>query len=410
MHTLKDFDFKEKKVLVRCDFNVPLSDKGEVLEDFRLKETLPTIKYLIEKGGKIILMSHLGRPEGKFNNKFSLKPIAKKLGELLAQDVRFLPDCQGERIKNEIEKMKPGEVVLLENLRFYKGEEENDSLFAKSLAELGDIYINEAFSASHRDHASIVGIAKYLPSGAGFLLEKEINILSGILENPKRPMIVIIGGIKIGTKIKLIERFLDKADHLLLGGEMAHAILTAKQISIGKPLPEKEVVEEIKKIDLTNPKLHLPTDCLISLEQLDLGLREGYLRIGNLGSVKKDEEIYDIGPETIKIFSKIIRGGEVSFWKGPLEYIKQSKAPKTILWNGPLGFFENEKFAKGTKEIAEVVSKIHSAFKIVGGGDTITALTKFGLLDKFDHVCTGGGAMLEFLSGKELPGIKALEN
>lgn len=392
MKTLKSFNFKNKKVLVRCDFNVPIDKKGNIEDDFRIKQTLSTIEYLIKKGGKVILISHLGKPEGKFIPEFSLKPVAKKLQELLNKEVKFLSDCQGIEIEKEIDKMKPGEVVLLENLRFYKGEEENDEKFAKTLSRLGDIFINEAFSACHRSHASIVGIPKYLPAGAGLVLEKEVKIFSKIFKKSWRPLVVIIGGAKVSDKIKICKNFLEKADQVLLGGKIANAILIQKGILVGRPQLQPEIVQEIEKIDLTSQKLHLPVDATISLVDLETGLKENYLRHGGLGQVRAEENIYDIGPETIKVFSKIIKEG------------------KMIFWAGPLGMFEEKKFERGTKEIAQAIAWNHSAFKIAGGGDTIAALNKFGLADKFDHLSVGGGAMLEFLAGKELPGLTALKN
>ena len=420
MKFLKDFELKGKRALVRCDFNVPLSPKGEILDDFRIKETIPTIEYLIKKGAKLLLMSHLGRPAQ--NQKYSLKPIAPRLEELLGKPVKFLADCIGEKVEKEIKKMKRGDTILLENLRFHRKEEENDEGFTKKLVKLGDIYINDAFSASHRGHASIVGIPKYLPSGEGLLLEKEIKILSKVMHNPWRPLIVIIGGVKIDTKIGVISQFLKKADHLLLGGEVANTILIGKGLSLGKSLAgDKGIVKKgeedkssssatesrlrdeggkesealfdfaaaraIEEINITNPKLHLPVDGFISLEKR----QEDYFREGAIGTIKKEEKIFDIGPETIKIFSEII------------------KEAKMILWSGPLGLFEEKKFEKGTKKTAENIVKNKSAFKIIGGGDTIAAVDKFGLLDRFDHVSTGGGAMLEFLSGEKLPGIEALK-
>ncbi len=390
MKTLKDFNFKNKRVLVRCDFNVPFDEKGAIGDDFRIKQSLPTIEYLKEKGAKIILISHLGRPKAK-EKKYSLKPVSLRLEELLELKVKFLDDCLGEKVKKEIENMKAGEVFLLENLRFYEEEEQNKENFAKAFSELADIYINDGFGACHRAHASVAGIPKYLPSGAGFLLEKEVKVLSKVLENPWRPLITVIGGVKISTKIKVIENFLKKADHLLLGGEIANAILKLKGVLIGKGLPESsEVMRKIEKINLTNPRLHLPIDGVVSLADVERGLEEGYIRQSAPGIVKEEEGFYDIGPETIKIFSEII------------------KEAKMIIWSGPLGMYEKKQFEKGTKEIAKTIARNYSAFKIVGGGDVISALNKFNLLDKFDHVSTGGGAMLEFLSGEKLPGIEAL--
>jgi len=404
MKTLKDFNFKNKRVLVRCDFNVQLNEKGRIAEDFRIKETLPTIEYLIKKGAKTILMSHLGKPEGKIVNELRLNPIAKRLSELLNRPVKKLDDCVGKEVKKEVERIQTGEIILLENIQFNAGENKNDSNFAKTLASYADIFIMEAFGQSHRNYASIAGIPKYLPAAAGFLLEKEIKVLSKVLENPVRPLIVIVGGVKIESKIGVISRFLEIADHLLLGGEVANAILIGKGLSLGKSLiGDKGMTEKgeedksssspfavarvIEEINITNPKLHLPVDGFISLEKR----QEDYFREGAIGTIKKEEKIFDIGPETIKIFSEII------------------KEAKMILWSGPLGLSEEKKFEKGTKETAENIVKNKNAFKIIGGGDTIAAVDKFGLLQEFDHVSTGGGAMLEFLSGEKLPGIEALK-
>jgi len=393
MKNIKDFNFKNKNVLVRCDFNVPLSENGEVVEDFRIKATLPTIDYLIKKGAKVILISHLGDPKEAKNKeemikKFSLKPVAERLEKLLKIKIKFLPDCLGPAVEKEVNQLKEGEVVLLENLRFYDEEKKNDENFVKNLAKMADVYINDAFSVCHRPHASVVGLPKYLPSAAGFLLEKEVKILTKVLEKPWRPLIVIIGGAKVATKIAVIEQFLKNADHLLMGGDTANSILVGKGICLGNLFfDNKEVVERIEKIDLTLPKIHLPIDGVIALASR----KENYFRKGAIGSVKKEEKVFDIGPETIKIFSKIIKEG------------------KMIFWSGPLGMFEEKEFENGTKEIAQVITRNHLAFKIVGGGDTILAVNKFGLLDKFDHVSTGGGAMLEFLSGKSLPGLVALK-
>ncbi len=380
-------------MLVRCDFNVPLDKKGLISDDSRIKEAVPTIDYLLSKGAKVILISHLGRPaeikskEQRIKN-FTLRPIGEKLAKLLKRKVNFLPDCLGEKTAKEINKIGEGEIVLLENLRFYDEEEKNDKDFAKKLAKLGEVYVNEAFSASHRRHASIVGLPKFLPSFAGFLFEREVKVLSKVLKSPWRPLVAIIGGVKIETRIGLIERFLKKADHLLLGGEIANTILIGKGISLGGPLmTDKEMIKKIAKIDITCPRLHLPVDGLISLSDMS----EGYFKIGAVGSVKKEEKVFDIGPETIKIFSEII------------------KQAKMIFWSGPLGLFEEKKFEWGTKQIAENIIRNHPAFKVAGGGDTEAALLKFNLKNRFDYVSTGGGAMLEFLSGKKLPGIEALK-
>ncbi len=399
--TIKGLDIKNKRVLVRCDFNVPLdysfSPSPKILDDFKIKQTVPTIKYLIKNKAKVVLISHLGNPEEgqkftqhHFSKKngagFSLKPIALRLKELLGKEVKFLDDCIDKEVEKQTMEMKIGEILLLENLRFHKEERENDRNFAKELSKLGDVYINDAFGCSHRAHASIVGIPEYLPSGAGLLFEKEVRILSKVLENPWRPLVVIIGGAKISTKSKFIKQFLEKADHLLIGGKIANTILIVKGICVGRPWPSEETVKEIREFNLTSTKLHLPIDAIVSPN--DTG--KIYVRESAPGKVRKDELLLDIGPETVKIFSKIIEDA------------------KMIIWSGPLGFFENPLFEKGTKDIAEKVVRNHQAFKIAGGGDTIFALSKFGLKDKFDHISTGGGAILQFLSGEELPGLKAL--
>jgi phosphoglycerate kinase len=383
--TIKELDIKNKRVLVRCDFNTPLNEKGDILDDFKIKEVVPTIKYLIKNKAKVILISHLGEPEKA--QKFSLKPAALKLGELLSKEVKFLDDCIGKDIERQTLKMEAGEILLLENLRFHKEEKENERNFAKELSKLADIYINDSFGSSHRAHASIVGIPEYLPSGAGLLLEKEVRILSKVLETPWLPLVAIIGGAKISTKSKFIKQLLEKADHLLIGGKIANTILVVKGICIGRPWPSEEVIKEVRKFDLTSTKFHLPIDVIVSPNETG----KVYVRESASGKVRKDELILDIGPETIRIFSRIIEDA------------------KMIIWSGPLGFFENPLFEKGTKDIAEKIVKNHQAFKIAGGGDTVFALAKFGLRDKFDHISTGGGAMLSFLSGEKLPGIEALE-
>jgi len=379
MITLKEISFENKNVLVRCDLNVPLGEKGEILDDFRIKKVIPTIQYLIKEKAKVILISHL-ESKGRI---LSLKNISLRLEKLLGKRVKFLPDCLGRGVEKEIEKMKEGDVILLENLRFHKEEKENDESFAKRVAELGDIFVNDAFSVSHRRHASIVGIPKYLRAVSGPLLEKEINVLSQLLKKPLSPFVVVIGGIKIESKIKTILNILKTADHLLLGSKIGEAILAEKGLLLERDFPENELV---KQINLTNQKIHLPIDGAIALKNL----KENYLRTGGIGTLRKEEGVFDIGPETIKVFKRII------------------KEAKTILWSGPLGMYEEKKFELGTKEIAETIVRNYGAFKVAGGGDTISAINKFNLLDKFDFISTGGGAMLQFLAGESLPGIEAL--
>ncbi len=387
MTGLKEFNFKNKRVLLRCDFNVPLDDQGNILDDFRVRQALPTIQYLIGEGAKVILMGHLGDPGGKEVDGLKLDPIRDRLAECLGLSVLKAADCLGAQVEKQIFEMKEGEVLLLENLRFHEGEEKGDEDFAEKLAKLGDVYVNDAFSVSHRPHASIVGVPKFLPSFAGFLLEKEICFLSRVLENPVRPVVVLVGGAKIENKISVIKSFLQKADHLLLGGKIANSVLGVKGIWLdGKGLTQ-ETIRMIKEVPLTSIKLHLPVDALVSLN--DSG--RPYIKESALAEIKENELLLDIGPETINIFSKIIQEA------------------KTIIWVGPFGFFENPLFEKGTKEIARAIVNNKEAFKVVGGGETLEFINKIGMSDKFDHVSTGGGAMLEFLSGKVLPGIAALK-
>ena len=374
----KNFNWTNKKVLVRCDFNVPINKKGEISDDFRIKETIPTIKYLIKKGAKIILISHLGRPKGVKFKKYSLKPVALRLEKLLKQGVKFLNDCLGEKTERAIQEMKKGEVILLENLRFYKGEEGNDKKFAKELSKLGDIYINDAFGSCHRNHASITGLPKFLPSGPGLLLEKEIKNLSKLVRNPKKPLTVIIGGAKIETKIKLIEKFLKNCNWLLIGGALASAILKEKKQKITKLFKKQNLLFNSKKICL-------PIDVKISKRKNG----KSFI-IKKLNEIEKDDYIFDIGLQTQKFFrEKILKS-------------------RTIFWNGPLGLIEEEQFTKGTKNIAKAIT-LSNAYKVIGGGDLVAFLNKLKLTQKINHISTGGGAMLAFLCGEKLPGIEALE-
>ncbi|MCK5490659.1 MAG: phosphoglycerate kinase [Candidatus Pacebacteria bacterium] len=377
-------NLKGKKVLVRVDFNVPVGDDGVVdgKEDWRIKAVLPTIQYLLKNEAKIILMAHIGRPEGKVVEEMKLGPVQDRLSELLELSVTRAPDCIGDVVREIVDEMQVGEIVLLENLRFYKEEEENDEEFAKKLASIADIYINDAFSVSHRVHASVSAITKSLPSYAGLLLEKEVKILSEAIGNPKRPATIIIGGAKAETKLPIIKFVMDKYDYILVGGVVANVMLKAKGIDIGKSMLGDIDHEEVKKIDLDDKKLYIPFDVIVCNSKIKRVELTPMSKIG-------DERILDIGPDTEELFSRIIADS------------------KMIIWNGPMGKFENEKFASGTRKIAEAVVQ-SKGYKIIGGGDTITALDQFGYLDKMDYVCTGGGAMLEFLAGKKMPGIEAL--
>jgi len=345
MRTLKNFDFRKKRVLVRCDFNVPLGKQGEVLDSFRIKKTIPTIEYLIKKEAKVILMSHLGRPEGKVIESLRLAPIQNKLMEYLDVSVTKAPDCVGPEIEKWTYQMQPGEILLLENLRFHQEEKENDDNFAKDLAKLGDIYINDAFANSHRSHASMVGIPKYLPSGVGFLIEKEVNFLTKIIENPKKPLVAIIGGAKIEkSKLKLINKFSEEGEYVLIGG-----------------LVKKGIEEKNIKLDFPE-RIIGPTEKIIG---------------------------EDISQETIDIFKEKI------------------KEAKTIFWDGVVGKTEEKRFQKGSEEIAKAIIK-SGAFSVVGGGETVAFINRLGLAEKFNHVSTGGGAMLDFVADGKLVGLEAL--
>jgi len=391
MKTLKDFEFKNKKVILRANFDVPFDERGKIADDFRIRRSLPTIKYLLEREAKIILISHLGRP---FENakrkaksgKLSLRPVALRLSEFLGRDVKFIKDCIGRHTQKAVNKMQPGEIILLENLRFHPGEEANDEAFAKQLASLGEIYINDAFSNCHREHASIVGISKYLPKAPGLLLEEELKVLSSVLKEPKRPLVAVLGGAKIKTKIPCLINLLDVADHIVVGGLIAPAILAAKRISISTIPLDKNIEEMLNKLELTNPKLHLPMDAMVGLRNH----QSDYLRQTAVGKIRNEEQMFDIGPETIRIFSNIIQEA------------------KTIIWNGPLGYIEDERFSSGTLAVASAILR-SKAFSVVGGGDTNAFLAENNLRGKFSYISTGGGAMLEFFSGKELPGLKALD-
>lgn len=386
--TIRDVDLKGKRVLVRVDFNVPLSPSGEVTDDRRVRASLPTINYILEKGGKVILMSHLGRPDGKRNPKYSLLPTAKCLEKLINRPVKMLNDCIGKEVEYLVNLLKVGEIALLENVRFHKEEEENDAEFSRQLASLGDIYINDAFGSAHRAHASVSGVTKYLKSAAGFLLEKEIEYLEKVLYKPEKPFAAILGGAKVSDKILVLENLIKKIDILLIGGGMAYTFLKAKGQKIGNSKVEIDKIDFASKIlkDANEKKVKviLPIDNVIAEkveEDANTKVVKGDIPDGWLG--------LDIGPRTIEEFKNALRDA------------------KTILWNGPLGVFEIDKFAEGTKSIAQFIA-ISRATTIVGGGDTASAVEKFGVADKITHVSTGGGASLEFLEGKELPGVQAL--
>ncbi|MBF0483621.1 MAG: phosphoglycerate kinase [Candidatus Omnitrophica bacterium] len=387
--TVKDLNLKGKKVIVRCDFNVPLDEKLNITDDRRITESLPTIKFILEqKPAKLILMSHLGRPEGQVVPEMSLKPVAARLEKLLNQKVLMLDDCVGDKVKSAIGASKET-VVLLENLRFYKAETKNDPEFSKKLADLADVYVNDAFGTAHRAHASTEGITHYLKSAAGFLLEKEIKYLGLAVENPVRPFVVILGGKKVSDKIMLIENLLSKANKIIVGGGMAYTFLKAQGVSIGKSICENDKLDLAKglleKAKAAGVEIVLSEDYLVVQ---DFGKPETKKYVA--GNIDADWEAIDIGPKTIEKFKKVIMSA------------------KTIVWNGPMGVFENDAYAGGTKAIAECLAGLKGVSTIIGGGDSAAAVAKFGLEDKMTHISTGGGASLEYLEGQVLPGIAAL--
>jgi phosphoglycerate kinase len=388
-------ELKGKRVLVRVDFNVPLDENLNITDDIRITESLPTIKKIIADGGKAILMSHLGRPKGGPNPKYSLKPTAQRLSELLGKEVKLAPDCIGTETKAMVDAMKDGDVLILENVRFHAEEEKNDPAFAKQLAELGDIYVNDAFGSAHRAHASTEGVTKYIKiCAAGYLMQKELDYLGGAITNPKRPYVAILGGAKISGKIDVINNLLGKVDTLIVGGGMAYTFYKAEGKEIGTSLLEAEKIDLAKEV-LANAKKSgikflLPKDVVVAAEFNN----DSPSTVVSVDAMPADKMGLDIGPETIKLFSD------------------ELKNAKTIVWNGPMGVFEMDNFAKGTNAIAQVLADVTAAgsITVIGGGDSAAAITKAGLKDKVSHVSTGGGASLEFLEGKALPGVVALND
>ena len=387
--TVKDIDLKDKKVLVRCDFNVPMDENKNITDNRRIVAALPTIKYLLEQNCKVVLCSHLGRPKGEFKKEYSLKPVAKELSRLLGKEVIMAEDVIGEDAKNKANNLKNGEVLLLENVRFHREETDHDPEFAKELASFGEVFVNDAFGTAHRAHASTEGVAKYLPAVSGFLIEKELKFLGEALENPERPFVAILGGSKVSDKIGVIENLLEKVDTLIIGGGMAYTFFRAQGYTVGNSLCEEDkcdlALEIMEKAKEKNVKFLLPIDNKVGRE---------FKPDTESMTVKSTEipdgwEGLDIGEETIKL------------------YKEELKNAKTIVWNGPLGVFEFDQFAIGTNEIAKALGDI-DATKIIGGGDSAAAVEKAGLAEKMTHISTGGGASLEFLEGKKLPGIEAL--
>jgi 3-phosphoglycerate kinase len=388
--TVEDIDVKRKRVLVRVDYNVPLDSEGNITDNTRIKLSLPTIKYLIDNEAKIILMSHLGRPKGEVNDKFRLDPAAKELGKLLGREVKKFDNIFSPDIKEYVENtMNYGDMVLLENLRFDTGEKSNDREFAKLLASLAEVFVNDAFGAAHRAHASVVGVTEFLPAVAGFLMKKEVGTLTSLLESPKRPFLTVLGGSKVSGKIMVIKNLLGKVDSLILGGGMSYTFLKAKGCEIGKSICEdeqisytKEMLELAKK---NNVNLMLPVDIVVGKEYD----RDTDRKVVSAQSIPMDWMGLDIGEKSIELFKNEI-----------------SEAG-TIFWNGPVGVFEWENFENGTKKIAKAIAE-SSAVTVAGGGDTLAALKKYNLSAKFSHVSSGGGASMELLEGKELPGIASL--
>ncbi|HEY51451.1 MAG TPA: phosphoglycerate kinase [Dehalococcoidia bacterium] len=388
--TVQDIEVKAKRVLVRVDFNVPLDEKtGEITDDNRIRAALPTIEYLRGQGAKVILMSHLGRPKGKVVESMRLGVAAKRLAQILGQPVAMAPDCVGPDVGNMVAAMKPGDVLMLENLRFHAEEEAGDVFFARALARLGDVYVNDAFGAAHRAHASVSAITEYLPAAAGFLMEKEVATLGKILENPARPFAALLGGAKISDKVGMLENIMDKVDYVMVGGGMAATFLKAKSYEVGQSLVEVDMLEAASRLmELAGREkvdLMLPVDVMVADEVSD----EAKTEIVPVTEIPGEKRIVDMGPQTINNFSR------------------ELQKCKTIFWNGPVGIFEIPGFAGGTEELAKLLAGLE-AMTVIGGGSTAEAVGDMGLAEKMTFVSTGGGASLEFLSGEKLPGVEAL--
>jgi phosphoglycerate kinase len=388
--TIDDVVLRDKRVIIRADFNVPLDDSHQITDDTRIRSTLPTINRAVDDGAKVILCSHLGRPKGKFDPKYSLAPVAKRLGRLMGKEILFAPDCIGPVVEGLVAKMKPGDVLLLENLRFHQGEEDNDDTFSKALAALGDVYINDAFGAAHRAHASTVGITKFIPaSAAGFLLKKEIEYLEGAVENPVRPFVAILGGAKVSGKIGVIENLGKRVDKVIIGGGMAFTFLKAKGMEIGNSLVENDMLDFAKGIEehalSRGVKFYLPVDCVVAASH-EPGAES---KIVPVQEIPKGWYALDIGPASVKLFNEAVQNA------------------KTILWNGPMGVFEIDAYARGTLAMAHAVADAY-ALTIVGGGETAMAVHRAGESENMSFISTGGGAALELLEGKQLPGLTAL--
>ena len=390
--TVRDLDVSGKKVLVRCDFNVPLDENKNITDKTRIVAALPTIKYLLEHNAKVILCSHLGRPKGEFNMEYSLKPVAEELSKQLGIDVKLASDVTGENAKELAQNIKEGEVVLLENVRFDAREEQNDDSLSKEFASLAELYVNDAFGTCHRAHSSTAGVAKFLPSACGVLIEKELQNLGDALNNPRRPFVAILGGKKVSDKIGVIDNLLEKVDTLLIGGGMTYTFMKAQGYNVGDSICELDKLDLalslIEKAKQKGVKMLLPVDNKVGKEFSN----ETESMVVKSTEIPDGWQGFDIGPETIKM------------------YEEELKNAKTVLWNGPIGVFEFDNFAVGTNEIANTLANLEDCTTIIGGGDSAAAVTKIGLADKMTHISTGGGASLEFIEGKALPGIECIEN
>lgn len=388
MRSLRDAELDGKRVLMRVDFNVPMDKEGNILDDTKMRAAIPSMEYILAHGGKLILMSHLGRPKGKPEEKYSLKGVASRLDTLLKAPVSIAEDCVGEKVRAKVNTMNPGEVLVLENLRFHSGEEENDVEFTKELAALGDVYINDAFGTAHRAHASTAGIADYLPAYAGFLMEQEVKMLSSVLDSPQSPRMAILGGAKVTDKLGIIDNLLGKMDVILIGGGMANTFLQAQGKNVGRSLYEKDLLAEalrlIEKAEQKKVKLLLPVDVIIT----DEISADAAATVVSVDEVPDNMMIVDIGPRTME------------------HYKKEIFEAKTIIWNGPMGVYEYDQFAAGTREVTEAMAD-SSAVSVIGGGDSAVVAHDMGLEDKITHISTGGGATLEFLEGIKLPGVAA---
>ena len=387
---LKDIQVKGKKVLMRVDFNVPLDDRRMITDDTRIVAALPSIKYVLENGGKLVLMSHLGRPKGEVKTEFSLAPVAERLSALLKKNVRKMDDCVGEDVEDAVNQMKAGDVILLENLRFHEEEKKNDPEFAKRLASLGDVFVEDAFGTCHRAHASTVGVTDSLPSCAGFLVQKEIEYFEKVTKSPEKPFCLVLGGAKVADKIPVIENMLDKIDFLLIGGAMAYTFLKTRLKGVGASRVEDDMLDTVNEIfekaSAKNVGIFLPQDHVVARE-----MKENARRKVVKEHIPDNWIGLDIGPKTIKMYKQVL------------------KESKTIVWNGPMGLFEMKPFSAGTRELAKFIAKL-DATTVIGGGDTAAAVNQLKLGDKMSHMSTGGGASLEYLEGKELPGIAALDD